>query len=152
MSKFYIYLSVPNYLKQFLENAFGNPVVLPNGTPSRDIIEFLIRKKSEVDVPEAREGNNLVIEIPPLKGKDPQYWNYMPDKAKSCLVNHFQKMFSVSLWEGLSNMENVLSTTTLTDIIYLWLEKNGISEDSWEMVRQRYLRYRNRYKKKGIQL
>lgn len=152
MSKFFIYLKVPEYLKQYLENSLGDPVLLPDGSPERIIVERFIQKKSDTDIPDTENDSNLRVQIPPMRGKPPEYWNYFSEEAKNCLIESFEAMFTMNMWKDLNNINNILANSTLTNLIYAWLRKNGMSIDHWEMVRQRYYRYRKRYKKKGISL
>lgn len=148
MNDFYIYLSVEPYLKAYLEHHFGNPVRLPERSPEHDLIFRLLQPGSKAPAPDTGEGSNLMIRIPSYRKKNPAVYNYFPNKAKRALVGSLDGLFRLNLWKEMNKLST--SNSSLTDLIYAWMELHGIPEEHWETIRQKYYRMRDRYDKKGI--
>lgn len=148
MNDFYIYLSVEPYLKHYLEYHFGDPVSLPESSPEHDLIFRFLQQGSKADTPDIGEGSNLRVKIPSFRKKNPTVFHYFPEKAKRALVSSLDGLFKINLWKEMNKL--CTSNSTITDIVYAWMECHGIPEDHWETIRQKYYRMRDRYEKSGI--
>jgi len=150
MNDFFIYLKVPQYLKDYLENHLGDPVKLPKDSPESILVKRFLQKKSDAPEPDLGEGCNLRVQIPWSKEKDPRIYQYLPPVAKQCLISSFDDILVTNMWNDL--MPLIDSRCTLTNLIYAWMEQHGIDEDHWETIRQRFYRLRKKYMKTGIKL
>lgn len=68
MSNFYVYLTVPEYLEQWITHTFGNPVELIKDSPEMRILNELLVKLPCGENPDSGEDANLTIPIPYFKG------------------------------------------------------------------------------------
>lgn len=148
MNDFFIYLKVPEYLKEYLEKHFGDPIKLPKDSPESILMKRFLQKKSEAPEPDLGEGCNVRVIIPWSKEKDPRIYQYLSPKAKKSLITSFDQIFITNLWSDLMPLIN--PRCTLTDLIYAWMEQHGISEEHWDTVKQRFYRLRRKYKEKGV--
>ena len=146
-----IYLNLEPYLAQWFVNEMGGePVRLPKRSAEADILEFFLKPTPQgmkpaikADFPDA-----ISIVLPTFKHKDPTYFNYLPPHAMTALARCIYTRFRVKLWEDLHSLHN--ADCCITDLIYAWMEHNGIecSEKNWETIRQLYFRKRKIYLRK----
>lgn len=150
MSDYLIYLTVPDYLCQWLTHTFGNPVVLiKNGPESRVLNEFLVKTPANKQ-PDNGKDANISIQIPWFKGKDPREYNYIHNSGKSALIDSFQTLFDLNILEEVFALEKFSVNCRTYKLIYAFMEKHGIEEQHFDTVMQRYRRLKNKYKKVDI--
>lgn len=147
---YYIYLKVEPYLAQWLKKSLGDPVELPRESPESKLIKRFLDKQPEGVNPDTGTDSNLMVAIPWSKEKDPRTYNYLSPRAKKALIESFETIFINNLWTELGSLEGINST--LTNVIYAYLEKHGIDEEHWETIRQKYYRIRKQYMQRGIKL
>lgn len=147
---YFIYLKVEPYLAQWLTKALGDPIDFPRESPESKLIKRFLDKQPDNATPDTGTDGNLRIIIPWSKEKDPRTYNYLSPRAKEMLVESLDTIFINNLWTELGGLEDIRSS--LTNVIYAYLEKHNINEDHWETIRQKYYRIRQRYQKKGIKL
>ena len=150
MSEICIYVKLPTYIKQWFVNLHGGePVHLARGSAESEIVKRFITKLPENTMPQVREEGDTAICIPTYKnGPDPRYYNYMPRAPMKLLVSTINTTFRIQLHRELScffckpNVE-------LQDLIYSWMEQNGIeaTETNWCAVSKVYQRMRESYKR-----
>lgn len=151
MSEFVVYLTVPNYLAQWIEHTFGNPAELIKESPeSRVLNEFLTKTPANAK-PDTGEGSNVSVVIPYFKGKDPRTYNFLYQSGKNALAESFRTLLIKNLMEEVGSLEN--GNAKIATLIYAWMEKHGISENEWYTVSQIYYRTRKKYfTEKGIKI
>ena len=147
---YYIYLKVEPYLAQWMTNSMGNPVDLPRESPEVKLIKRFLDKQPTGSCPDIGTSSNLKVIIPWSKEKDPRTYNYFSPRAKKMLVESFETIFLNNMWSELGSLDGINSS--LTNVIYAYLEKHGIDEEHWETIRQKYYRIRKQYQKKNIKL
>lgn len=151
MSDYYVYLTVPEYLAQWMKHTFGNPVVLIKESPESRILNELLVKLPANAKPDTGEGSNVSIVIPYFKGKNPEVYNYLHNTGKDALIESFCTLFDKNLWIEVSDLNN--GHVKRKKLIYAFMEKHGIDIDHWDTVAQRFHRLNQKYKfRKNIKI
>lgn len=148
MLDFCIHIPLPPYLRQWLINEHGGeePVRLKRGSVESKILSLYLTKRPEgVPVQVGGEGMISII-IPAFRSKNPQTYNYLPPKARECLLNAIRDRFDLQLWEDLHDFFK--SEVDIKDLIYAWLEAHGMETDerNWLALEKRFRRLRDIYK------
>ena len=157
MMKYFIYITVEPYIKQWLEHEFQNneqtAIAFPRGTAERDILAVFLQKQPEDSVPQKKKEGQIAIELPYDKNRSPETYNYLPPDAEQTLRKCIYQRFRMEVWKELHQFKNC--HMLISDIILAWMEKKGIedTEQNWETIRQMYFRQRKKYEQKrnGIQ-
>lgn len=153
MSKFTVYLKVPDYLHQWCVNEFWNPesrrVEFPRGSAPRAILHSLLSRARNIDL-HADNSGLLPIEVPTFKGINPKCYNHLSDVGKKALVSCLKKYFAAMMWQELHPL--LSHDIQITDVIYAFLDRHGIepTPQNWETVRQMYYRMRKRTSRDDI--
>lgn len=147
MSKYCIYLKVPDYLDQWLRHDFWNPysgrVEFERGSNSHSILSRYLRKEPPGYDPGDTSGL-LPVEVPTFKGMNPDQHNYLIEEGKKALVSALKRNFKALLDRELSVF--FAQDVVITDIIYAFMASHGIenTERNWETIRQMYKRLRDK--------
>ncbi len=143
MSERCIYLNVEPYLAEWIKNSHGDPVEMVKDSPESRLLKLFLDKQP-ADVPVDNPADfNLAIKIPWYKEKDSRVYFYMKPKAKAMIVECYETLFLQNLWTELGSVQTL--NCSITQLIYAWLERHGMSEEHWETIRQKYYRLRKRY-------
>ena len=96
-------------------------------------------------VPLRKEEGDVAIVIPYNKYHDPRTYNHITDTGKRCMMQMFKNTFDVEIWNFLHDFGAVGKKQK--DLIYLFMEQNGIIEDGscWDAIAKIYQRLRNIY-------
>lgn len=141
-----IYLKMEPYLRQWFihENGGVEPVRLRRGTPESNIFQAFIGKKPE-DWSSVPEEGCVAIIVPQYIGLDPEYWCYLPPRAKQTLYNCIKSSFDVQLFKELNGVME--RRVLLRDIIDSYMEKHGIedTETNWNALAKIFMRKRENY-------
>lgn len=147
MSQPNVYVSVPDYLADFLVHDFGDPstgiVSFPRGSVPRVILKSLLR-----EAPTGwRQGDTtgmLAIEVPQIKGVRPGALCYLSADGQGALVSACKKLFQATLVVELRDL--FAHDVQITDVVYDFMDRHGIdrSERNWETIRQMYSRLRKK--------
>lgn len=147
MSNNLVYITLKPYLRQWLYHEFGavpgEPISFPKGSAEADLLEFLLtRPRQEADL--IADDNMVPIVIPPYKHK-PREFCFLSARGQAAIARLIYVRFQVKVWEDLHTIDN--THRIIGDVIYVWLDANGIeaTEQNWEVVRQMYYRKRKRY-------
>jgi len=158
MSNFNVYLTVPEYLEQWLNHSFGHPVELIKDSPESRILNELLAKLPAGEMPDTGEGANITISIPFFKDKNPEVYNYLHRSSKTALIESFSTLFDKNLFHEITDLINCQVDSLgrkkkRAALIYAYMEKHGIDEKHWDTVSQRFHRLNQQYgKKKGIKI
>ncbi len=148
MSQFSIYISVPDYLHQWLKNEYWNPetarVEFPRGSAPRAVMQSLLSKCPRVDISYHDHSGEIPVEVPTFKGINPRLYNHLPEAGKKALVSTIKRMFHHMMWRELSPL--FTHDVQITDVIYAFMDRHGIerTEKNWETIRQMYHRMRKK--------
>ena len=150
MSDICIYVKLPTYLRQWFVNLHGGePVHLARGSAESDIVKLFITKCPEGLQPQPKKDDETAICVPFFKhGPDARYNNYLPPRPMKLLVKTITATFRIHLNKDLSPFFNEPGNE-LQDLIYSWMEKNGIeaTETNWCAISRMYLRMRDSYQR-----
>lgn len=143
-----ISLPVPQYLKQWAitENGGFEPIRFPKGSPFSTMITLFIRNKREAECVLQESPDDLNVYVPASKGKDPAYYNYMPNKSKKAIVELLRDTFDAQLFAELVAPGNI--GIKQKAVIEAWMDLKGIDDTETnflavskrlQLVRARYL-------------
>lgn len=157
MSKYNVYLKVPEYLAQWITHTFGNPVELLKESPEMRLLNELLVKLPAGATPDMGDDSNITIPIPYFKGKDPSVYNYLYQTGKVAMVESFSSLFKKNLVCELTDLKNCFKEdgkrVKRSTLIYAFMEKHGIDERHWDTVAQIYHRATDAYRHKaGIKI
>ena len=144
------YLTLDDYLAQWFINEHGgnNPVHLKRGSPESDIVEIYMSVPPRDDyIPEMGGLFQVPVLFPHTRGKDPQFYHYLPPKAYDALVACIRTRFDIQMWEELHRFGYIGKQKS--DLIYAWMQKHGIedTERNWCAITKRYQRKRNTFQR-----
>lgn len=151
MSQYSIRLKLPKYLGDWLRHEFWDygteRVIFPKGSAEHTVLGLFVGK-CPVHGPVAVADDNsdgVPIAIPTFPGKNPDTYNYLTPVGENALKSTIKRRFRYMLWSELHVVFN--ANVQITDIIYAFMEKHGISDDekNWETIRQMYARMRKAY-------
>ena len=148
MSKLSIYITVPDYLDQWLRHEYWNPetarVEFPRGSAPRAILQSCLTKRPVGAVSPLRANTDIPIEVPTFKGINPRVYCWLPDRGRKALVSCLKKTFSSVVWTELRPI--LTHDVQITDVVYAFLDRHGIepTPQNWETVRQMYYRMRKK--------
>lgn len=147
MSQYNIYISVPEYLDQWLRHDFWNPglkrVEFERGSNCHAILSRFLRRRP----PEYAEGDTtgfLPVEVPTFKGMNPDHHNFLTAEGEKALVSAIKRNFKALVDRELSCFYS--RNVVITDIIYAFMASHGIepTEKNWETIRQMFKRLRDK--------
>ena len=150
MSKFVIYLEVEPYMKQWLTNSFGDPVVFPASSNENAVIRRLTTKRPCNNVPEQLTEKSVAICIPTSKYKSPETYNYLTSFGKQALLESLDDLFRINMWSDLGDLSDI--TCKKMSAFRAWCQNKGIDIDYAETIRMKWYRMRKAYQKQGVNL
>lgn len=148
MSQFNVYITAPEYLRQWLRHEYWNEetrrLEFPRGSAPRAILQTLLRRTPANLMPHLPGKEETAVEVPTFKGVNPATYCHLPEVGKKALVSCLKKMFQSVMWQELHPLLTL--DIQITDVIYAFLDKHGIepTEQNWETVRQMYYRMRKK--------
>lgn len=139
-------LVLPPWLAQWYVHRCGgrSPVRLPKGSVESTIVQSFSRRKSERDAPDFPMPGDLLIEIPDNRAKPAEIYSFVPDSVKFMLQKAIRAQFDLCMFEDI--VRPLFPGVMKKDLIYSWMEENGIEidETNWCAVDKRYSRLRAR--------
>ncbi len=143
-----IYLKLEPYLKDWFIHEHGGkvPVDLKKNSPEMNIIHGFISIKPADYVDDHNE-TDVPIEVPVFKGLNPQSWCYLPPRSKQLLYNCIKNCFDTELFNEMMEMRKM--HVSVTDLLYVFMEKHGINETetNWLALMKIYQRKTDSYRK-----
>lgn len=151
MKDIVVYLRVERYIKQWLENALGNPVRFPARSYENELLHRLLSRRPQGVQPRlVAEPEEVAIVIPDRSDHKPEYYNYLSRRSQTAMVCAIDGLFRLALWSECAPL--IGSTAGLNAGIDEWCCRQGIDLDSREAVRQKFYRMRKTYRLTGIVL
>lgn len=150
MDKFFVYIKVKPFIKEWLTFHYGNPVIFPAHSAENATIRRFLTTRPPDKVPQIKEEDEVAICIPDSKQKPVITYNYLGKYAKSALVECIEDTFKLQMWKDLNDLHDC--GCSILRAIQAWCENNGISVEYDYTIKMRYQRMRNAYLKKGIDL
>lgn len=148
MSDICIYINLKDeYLTQWFIHEQGGtvPVQLTRGSIESKILETYLSRRPDGVLPELDGEGKVAIAIPTFRKRPPEVYNFLPKRALASLISVIRDRFDVKLWKDLHQFGKI--TRRQDELIYAWMEKNGIelSDKNWNAVAKRYQRQRAVY-------
>lgn len=149
MEHVFLYIHLDDYLAQWFiyEQGGKYPVELTRGSIECNILEqFLISQPKNAAISTEADNRNAVkIVLPSFRHKDTRYFNYLPKRAVSLLINCIRNRFDVDLWNSLHKFPSLLCRQD--ELIYSFMESHGIeiNDKNWAAIAKRYQRKRKLY-------
>jgi hypothetical protein len=142
--EYFIYLSAPEHLAQFIRHSFGYPVELIRDSPEARILREYLSKEPE-GFTDYSELCNVKIRIPYFKEKDPRVYHYISSSTRQALLESFDELLKRSMYQEIGALGN--QNCKLSTLIYAYMEKHGIEEKYWYTISQKWYRLRKSYAK-----
>lgn len=139
MSEFCLYLRLPRYVGQWCRRHFGDPVRFPARSYPNLVILQNVRPLPRLARPQLPADGLTAVCIPDSRQKPARANNYLTRAAMQEVVSSIDDYFATVMYRELLPM---VSSPKLNAGIEHWCHANGITEDSWEAVRQRFYRMR----------
>lgn len=152
MSQFNIYIKTPDYLSDWLRAEMWNKeeqrIVFPRNSAESTVLCLFIGKRPDGAPVDIAADGAIPVKVPTLPGKNPAVFNYLSEAGKLALINTVKRRFKKMMWDELHVIRP--DEVQITDIIYAFMDKHGISnnEKNWETIRQMYSRMRKTYQQK----
>lgn len=150
MSKFVIYLDVEPYMRQWLTNSFGDPVVFPASSNENAVIRRLTTKRPSNKLPDQPSDKAVAICIPASKYKNPETYNYLSTYGKQALSESLDDLFRNNMWSDLGDLSD--TSCKKMSAFRAWCQNHGIDIDYAETIRMKWYRMRKAYQSQGINL
>lgn len=145
--EYYIYLKMPSYLRQWVIFRHGgkDPVTLIRGSIESKLLQRVTVPLPDGYLPLRKREDELAIVIPYNKHHDPRTYNHITETGKRCMLQMLKNSFDIELWNFLHDFGAIGKKQK--DLIYLFMEQNGIVEDGtcWDSIAKSYQRMRNIY-------
>jgi hypothetical protein len=143
---YFIYLTAPAHLAQFIKHTFGYPAELIRDSPEARILREYLTKQPDESTSDESECN-VKIRIPYFKEKDPRVYNYITPATKQVLLESFDELLKRSMYQEIGALGNV--NCKLSSLIYAYMEKHGIDEKHWDTIAKKWYRFRQSYSKQA---
>lgn len=157
MQNFFIYISLPKYLRQWfiyshLPAAQGSAgevdaaaVRLIKGSAEMRVLEFCLTARSREIPPRPKAPGEVAVVIPSFKGKPADTFNHLTASGRKALTDCIADRFDLQLWQDLHHFGSIGQKQK--NLIYAWMEAHGIddSPENWDAISKRYQRLRKRY-------
>lgn len=145
---FYIYLKLKPYVRQWLTNAYGDPVKFnAHSVENAELRRWLIPVPDGC-MPLLPEDGATPVVIPQSKRRDPATYNYLTAEARECLVSMIDNNFDSDLKHSVRR--SVCNGASYTHALRAWMRLHSIDIDHEETLLKRIQRMISSYKKKNL--
>lgn len=148
MDKFFVYIKVKPFIKQWLIFHYGEPVSFPSHSAENATIRRFLTIRPADKLPLAKADDEIAICIPDSKQKPVITYNYLGKYAKSAVVECIEDTFKLQMWKDLNDLHDC--GCSVLKAIQAWCENNGISIDYDYTIKMRYQRMRTAYLKREL--
>ena len=145
MSDFLIFVKVPDYEREWCEHHFGKPCTFPAQSNLNNVIRHFLKLRPKDAVPRLQEKDEIAIHIPFSKAKNPESYNYMTRHGKEAVAEAINDLFTMHMWEDLTGPG--CRGVQVSKLILDWMLSNGIHEDNYHNLRQKFTRIKESYRK-----
>ena len=139
---FYIYLEP--YLRQWLINQNGGnePLDFKKGSIEREFIIQNTKRKGKDEKPDLPQKELTAVVIHNTRGRNNYTYNRFPQRAKEELKAMLKRRFDWKMMMDILSVKN--HGKLLSEMIYEWMENNGIEQDerNYNAIVKRFQRRR----------
>lgn len=148
MSDFTIFIKLPAYEIDWCEHHFGRPCQFPAQSNVNNVIRHFLRLRPADAIPEEKKDDELSICIPFSQSKKPESYNFLSRPGKLAIAEAINDLFSMHMWEDLTS--TAVRNVPVKYLIEDWMQKNGIKEDRYDNLKQKFTRIKDSYRECGI--
>lgn len=145
MSDHLIFVKLPAYEREWCRHHFGDPCTFPAQSNLNSVIRHFLRLRPKGTVPEQRAEGETAVCIPYSQSKNPASYNFLSRHGKAAVAEAINDLFTMHMWEGLTGPD--CRGVQLSKLMFDWMEANGISQDHYENLRQKFTRIKEAYRK-----
>ena len=150
MSDFTIFIKLPAYEKEWCEHHFGRPCQFPAQSNVNNVIRHFLRLRPSDALPEEKMDDEVAICIPYSQSKKPESYNYLSKPGKLAIAEAINDLFSMQMFEDLTSV--AVRNVPVKYLIEDWMYKNGIKDDNYDNLKQKFTRIKDSYRKHGINI
>lgn len=137
-----ISIRIQPYLVDFMVSIYGpQPIEFPRKDNFNRILEMFLDKEPATMSNYKRGDTNLTIKLPYFEDKNVLYNFNLTAVQEKILISKIEDRFRLSFRDEMD--QYVLLGLSRIDSIYLFMEKHSIREDSIDMLKKDYQRFRN---------
>ena len=140
------------YLAEYLRGKYNNcdegPVSIP---PTEDLYHVLwqFMAKRPKNASPIDEGN-LTLLLPDRRvGKNPEVYNYLPERSVHCFEESVRRMFNVELHQLMEANESDPYGVTNLDCVYRFIATYGLESITEDALLKNYYRWRENFRKRA---
>ena len=94
--------------------------------------------------------DEVAICIPYSQSKKPESYNYLSKPGKLAIAEAINDLFSMQMFEDLTSV--AVRNVPVKYLIEDWMYKNGIKDDNYDNLKQKFTRIKDSYRKHGINI
>ena len=148
MSEFLIYVKIPVYEREWCEHHFGRPCKFPAQSNINAVIRHFLRHRPfGVSEASSFQDDHMPIVIPDSRAKRARDFNYLSEPGRKAIAESINDLFSLHMFEQLTTP--AARNIGLSCLIHDWMEENGISEEQYNNLRQKFLRIKDSYRQES---
>lgn len=146
-----IHVYFDGYLREWLVNRLGSPVVFNRGSYENAIIKTYISNKvpNGDDAVTSWSLDMTPIVVPRIDGKSWKEYHYFGRRGAVKLVEAVETLFRIDLWKGCAGS---VTGKSIEEDVENWCREHGISIEYRSAVKKKFYRMRNAYVKRGVVL
>jgi hypothetical protein len=145
MEEFFIYLSVPEFLANYVKSIYGDPVDLPKDSVESRICKEILRKMPCDAKPDLGKDSNLQIRIPQFDHPDPRVYNWMSIHGKQLLQDSFFELLMRDFYKEMGSLDKMNCEINLS--IYEFMDRHNMPLNAFDMFQKRFFRFKKKYQK-----
>lgn len=154
MSEFTANIKCPKPVIEFMVARYGDqPIRFPRKDRFNTMISFAVQKPPKDYGGEQNYGDKtLKVYIPGMEDRNVTSWNYLSDLAQCEIAGKMKELMKAEFHCFIDRAKSKDIDFNLSSSIYLFMEQNSISPDSYDMFlkeRKRYLDRIRKHRKRG---
>lgn len=157
------YINLPDYLKEWAVNRWGNPIRFPSGSVENSVIRNLLQKLPKGVEPVLPSDGAVAVVLPNSKHKPLETFNYISVEGRDAIAAMVHDLLSVQLWNDMRRYlfsadevqdprrnpmgkiaGELKANVGVMNIIRNWCRVNGISIDHDNTIKQKWYRQRKK--------
>lgn len=146
--EYYIYLPLKPYIRQWLTNAYGDPVKFDMHSIENAELKRWLRPTPPNGVPQVKKEGMTAIVIPQSKSRPASIYHYLTEEARDCLASMIRNTFVADLKSSVRRSAS--HGSTLAAATKAWMREHGIGMDHYETLIQIIQRAKKSYERRGI--
>lgn len=146
MEDYFVYLSVPEFLANYIKSIYGDPVELPKDSIESRICKEMLRKLPVNEKPDLGKDSNLMIRIPQFDHPDPRVYNWMSKHGKQILQDSLFELLMKDFYKEMGSLDKMACQINLS--IFEFMDRHNMPINSFDMFQKRFFRFKKNYREK----